>query len=341
MTRSHPLPDRQGVRRAVWQYVPAILASAAIAAAVLTFGSANLHAQYCSALDRVDMAFGDVGGGGGDATSALPVRCGQFTGSAAAFRLCIFIPAGGLPGINPRRMTNFNGSELEYDLYGDSARTQIIGGEGSGYPIPSVTILLASNGEMDASIPVYGRVHPGQSVPATFPFEDHMPGTARMRWSYNTGTTPPSVSECASGGGTGSGIAEFSVDVTARYANTCSIVGAADLDFGTVADVASEHNGTTTIEIQCPPGASWQVGLDNGLTGTAATRRMTRPDGAVLYDLFRDPGRTQRWGSSPGESSTGVGTGSVQSLTVYGMVPPQAAVDPGSYSDTITVTLTY
>ena len=37
----------------------------------------------------------------------------------------------------------------------------------------------------------------------------------------------------------------------------------------------------------------------------------------------------------------GLGTGAAQSYTVYGLVPPQAAPRPGSYSDTVTATITF
>jgi len=37
----------------------------------------------------------------------------------------------------------------------------------------------------------------------------------------------------------------------------------------------------------------------------------------------------------------GTGTGGVQTLTVYGQLPANQNGPPGSYSDTITVTLTF
>jgi spore coat protein U-like protein len=38
---------------------------------------------------------------------------------------------------------------------------------------------------------------------------------------------------------------------------------------------------------------------------------------------------------------TGTGTGLAQSPTVYGRIAPQATPSPGTYNDTIVVTLTY
>ncbi|WP_409528142.1 spore coat protein U domain-containing protein [Rhizobium sp.] len=38
---------------------------------------------------------------------------------------------------------------------------------------------------------------------------------------------------------------------------------------------------------------------------------------------------------------TGTGTGSPQTLTVYGRVPAQNTPAPGTYSDTVVVTVSY
>ena len=48
------------------------------------------------------------------------------------------------------------------------------------------------------------------------------------------------------------------------------------------------------------------------------------------------------WGNGTASSThSGTGTGSTQSLTIYGRLPSLANVIPGSYTDTVTVTVTY
>ena len=63
----------------------------------------------------------------------------------------------------------------------------------------------------------------------------------------------------------------------------------------------------------------------------------------VNYELYRDAGRTQRWGNTPPtDIVASTGTGSAQpAVTVYGRVPPQTTPSAGSYGDTITVNVTY
>jgi spore coat protein U-like protein len=61
------------------------------------------------------------------------------------------------------------------------------------------------------------------------------------------------------------------------------------------------------------------------------------------YQLYLDAGRSSVWGDGSASSSTssGTGTGSAQTLTIYGRLPSLANVVPGSYTDTVTVTVSY
>jgi spore coat protein U-like protein len=76
---------------------------------------------------------------------------------------------------------------------------------------------------------------------------------------------------------------------------------------------------------------------------------MAGPTGQyVEYELYRDAGRSQRWGNDTTGGTDTVngngsnhGQGSGNGLTVYGRVPAQPEAASGSYSDTVTITLTY
>lgn len=87
------------------------------------------------------------------------------------------------------------------------------------------------------------------------------------------------------------------------------------------------------------------VGLNAGTaTGaTVANRSMTGPASTLLgYKLFSNSARTINWGNTVGaDTVAGSGTGLAQSLTVYGQIPAGQYVKPGSYTDTITATITY
>jgi spore coat protein U-like protein len=61
----------------------------------------------------------------------------------------------------------------------------------------------------------------------------------------------------------------------------------------------------------------------------------------VPYGLFRDAGRTLAWGTTIGTNTlSGVGTGAAVSTPVYGRVTSRNA-PAGTYTDTITATITY
>ena len=58
--------------------------------------------------------------------------------------------------------------------------------------------------------------------------------------------------------------------------------------------------------------------------------------------MFSNSGRTTNWGNTVGTNTLAeTGTGTVQSLTVYGQIPAGEYVAPGAYTDTITATVTY
>ncbi|KAB1082377.1 spore coat U domain-containing protein [Neorhizobium galegae] len=135
----------------------------------------------------------------------------------------------------------------------------------------------------------------------------------------------------------------FNVQMTIN--GQCVINSASNIDFGANGVINTNVDATGTIIVQCTSGTAYNIGLNAG-TGTGATvaqRRMTGPGAAVInYSLFRDSGHLTLWGNTIGtDTQTGSGNGAAQSLTVYGRVAPQTTPAPGSYADTVTVTLTY
>jgi spore coat protein U-like protein len=130
--------------------------------------------------------------------------------------------------------------------------------------------------------------------------------------------------------------------VTATVVATCN-VSASPLAFGSYSAVAL--SGTTTVQATCSTAAPYNIGLNAGTaTGaTVTTRKMTGPGGALLnYGLFQDSGHATNWGNTVGtDTVASTGTGAAQSFTVFGQIPASQFVQAGSYSDTITVTLTF
>jgi spore coat protein U-like protein len=126
--------------------------------------------------------------------------------------------------------------------------------------------------------------------------------------------------------------------VTATVATVCSVT-ATDLAFGAYANVVVA--ATSTVSVTCTSGGAYTVGLSDG-ANFSTTRRMKNAGTDYLgYELYKEVGHTNRWGNSGGELVSGTGSGAAQDLTVYGNLPGAQGLIAGSYTDTITVTVTY
>jgi len=128
-------------------------------------------------------------------------------------------------------------------------------------------------------------------------------------------------------------------------AATCSIGGTTTLDFGSPGLLAANVDQTSTIQITCSDTTPYNIGLDKGTNGASVTARLMKggpSNETIQYSLYSDSGRTTNWGNTvPTDTVSSAGIGSSQSFTVYGRIPPQTTPTPGTYTDTITVTVTY
>ena len=128
-----------------------------------------------------------------------------------------------------------------------------------------------------------------------------------------------------------------------RCFNETCIVSAASLGFGNYTGAVVNANSTYTVT--CTNGTTYTVGLNQGLTtgATVTTRQMgiTQPAGGLNYSLLTGSYAGSNWGNTSGSWVSGTGSGAAQPLTVYGVLPAGQYVPPGSYTDTIAVTVTY
>jgi spore coat protein U-like protein len=125
---------------------------------------------------------------------------------------------------------------------------------------------------------------------------------------------------------------------------TCLVNSASTLNFGTQGVLSANVDQTSTIQVTCTNTTPYNIGLNvgTGTGATVATRKLTSGATTVNYTLYSNSTRTTLWGNTVGtDTSAATGNGAAQSYTVYGRVPPQAAPAPGTYTDTITVTVTY
>ncbi|WP_305906963.1 spore coat U domain-containing protein [Methylomarinum sp. Ch1-1] len=106
-------------------------------------------------------------------------------------------------------------------------------------------------------------------------------------------------------------------------------------------------DSTGTITVTCILQlSSYTIALSPGGSGTYNPRSMTSGGNTLEYNLYTDAGYSQIWGDGTG-GSVSVDGGSAllgsRNHTVYGRIPlsTQRGASVGSYSDSITVTITY
>jgi spore coat protein U-like protein len=134
----------------------------------------------------------------------------------------------------------------------------------------------------------------------------------------------------------------FQVQIT--ITNSCVIGSANTLDFGSHGPLVSNVDASTTLSVQCTNSLPFNIGLDagTGVGATFANRKMTSGGGTVTYALYQDNGRSTLWGDVVGTNTvSGTGTGSSATYTVYGRVLPQSTPAAGTYTDTITLIVTF
>jgi spore coat protein U-like protein len=131
-------------------------------------------------------------------------------------------------------------------------------------------------------------------------------------------------------------------NVTALVATSCA-VSAADLAFGTYDPAAATDTlATSNITINCSLLMPYTISLNSGSYASGSTRRMGSSSSRLTYEIYRDVANTGIFGTVAATLGvSGVGTGAAVPTTIYGKIPKNQAVTPGSYADQITVTVDY
>lgn len=285
-----------------------------LALVLLLTGTAAAHAAGTCTPASSGISFGNFTGSQISLIGSITLTC---TGSGN-FNYTVSLNTGSSGTYSPRRMYN-GANSLTYNLYRDAAYTQIFG-DGTGGS-NTVTGLVEMKGlpAQVVTISIYARL-PTQTVPRAGTYSDTI------------------VASAATSQGTQIG----SFQVTALVQGTCTI-SATNLTFGSYTGV--QLDGQSQISLTCTNGQSWNIGLNQGTFpgATVTTRKMTGPGTASMnYSLYRNSTRTLNWGNTVGtDTLAGTGTGSAQTLPVYGRVPASQTLPAGGYEDTIIATVTF
>ncbi|PNU06517.1 Csu type fimbrial protein [Novosphingobium guangzhouense] len=139
----------------------------------------------------------------------------------------------------------------------------------------------------------------------------------------------------------------FSVEIT--IVDTCTVTagGPANIDFGEVETTETDLLEQGVITVNCSLTTPYTIGLTPSNADTTGAGEMESTDAAITdvvpYQLYSDAGTTA-WGSAalgdPQNGLAGTGTGLDETYDVYAGVA-STNYTPGSYIDTVTVTVFY
>jgi len=141
------------------------------------------------------------------------------------------------------------------------------------------------------------------------------------------------------------GSTSANLPVTAEIANSCTFGTVNTLAFGNydtaVANAAggSDLAGSSTFGLTCTNGASIVIALGPGGHASGGQRYMASGANQLTYSLYSDSTRATAWDTFTTVSDTG--TGNSKTYTIYGLIPKGQAEPIGSYSDTVSINVSY
>ncbi len=104
------------------------------------------------------------------------------------------------------------------------------------------------------------------------------------------------------------------------------------------------------FSVNCAKTVPFFIGLAPTGASTTGAGNLAGPGGNIAYQLYQNTGGTTVWGNTAtatavgnGESGTGAGmaAGNAQPFTVYANATGSTDVQPGTYTDTVTINVNY
>jgi spore coat protein U-like protein len=323
-------------------------------AALFLFGPIDARADSCSAsmTDIVFTGVSPIANSDYYANGTLTVTCSWtlLTGTPPLLlfpnvAVCVYLGAGSGGGTgNPRYM--MNGSDrLPFNLYVDNTYGAASIWGGSGVPAGSAGLQTAMGGllalgSISRTFTVYGKI-PASALAgvktsgnADTVYSASFAGAGSISYAFYGLVASP----CTAGS-----TAAFSFNAKATVANNC-LIATTNMAFGSNSVLTGAVRRSAAMNVQCSANTAYQVSLGAGSSGDVAARKMRNAaTGETIGYTISSSLDGPAWGDgSRGTAAyTGVGSGAVQAVTMYGLVPAQKTPSPGDYKDTVIATLVF
>lgn len=238
-----------------------------------------------------------------------------------------------------------NGTSLAYTTYAAAGGAVTPASAVSGtYYGPATTTTVSGTQQLASTVTL--------SVPASSTLYPVGTYTATVSLYIDMQVNSATTCEGAAGGGWDSGTQVLTFNLVVP--SVCSLVSTSTVAFGTITDIGTaltNHDATGAVLTQCNYGAPYTIYLGDGNNRISGSyRRMSNGTNLMPYQLYKSSAYSTVWDATGGTTSTGgsggvtsTGTGVNQTFTVYGRIPKGVTLPttPGSYSDTVVVTVTY
>lgn len=281
--------------------------------------------------------FGNVsvnGAGGASSTVQINYTCTSYD-AAQTFTLCASGPISDNIGsyTRPVMIGPGNSPKLLYNYYTDPGRT--IGWSTTQFVTAPVT-MGGSPPNSGTPVVVSGALTIYAAIPGnqTTVVAGSYAGTV---YGINLGFLDGS--QCPQTLGQLSGNTGAAISARAMVSNACSVsVSATNIDFGSQPATATNLSSSNTITVDCLPGTAYTVGLtpSNGSNIGSGVMKRTGTD-TVPYQLHSVSENGPNWGNSAGYLVSGTSTGKLSAYATVG----SANHTPGTYSDTVTISVNY
>lgn len=202
---------------------------------------------------------------------------------------------------------------------------------------------IGTGNQVVFSLPFFLRTVPGAVVAAgTYTV------TLNVQVVYNVCTGVGIGGLCLLGS-QNSGTTTLPLTATIAIANDCTTITSPAVNFGSAPLVSSFTGVSQSINVICTKGSTYSVGMNNGIHAVGAQRYMASGTNLLAYEIYKGSGTASRWGgtvTAERMQSTAANSVSTDGLTRtfnYNaqVLTSQATPVAGSYSDTITVDLSF